>query len=183
MLELHRGRFVAWTPSAVTALAVAPGGALVACARESGAIEAYDGEWRCVARVPGSADAATSALAWCEAFADDDGATTRDEEAAAAATEKRGTTTRATTTGRRGRAKSDAAERVARWTRSGVGSGDGTDDERDGQPRRGDLGDGGAAEDADETRRGAARGDRVRRWMRESADDGGGERRGKRVGA
>ena len=88
MLELHRGRFVEWTPSAVTALAVAPGGALVACARESGAIEAYDGEWRCVARVPGSADAATSALAWCEAFADDDGATTRDEEAAAAATKK-----------------------------------------------------------------------------------------------
>ena len=72
MLELHRGRFVEWTPSSVTALAVAPGGALVACARECGAIEVYDArDWRCVARVPGAKDDAPSALAWCEAFEDD----------------------------------------------------------------------------------------------------------------
>ena len=51
MLELHRGRFVEWTPSSVTALACAPGGALVARARECGAIEVYDArDWRCVAR-------------------------------------------------------------------------------------------------------------------------------------
>ena len=183
MLELHRGRFVEWTPSAVTALAVAPGGALVACARESGAIEAYDGEWRCVARVPGSCGRGDERAGVVRGVrgrrrGDDAG-----RGGGGGGDEKRGTTTRTTTTRRRGRAKSDAAERLARWTRSGVGSGDGTDDERDGQPRRGDLGDGGAAEDADEKRRGAARGDRVRRWVRESADDGGGERRGKRVGA
>ena len=72
MLELHRGRFVEWTPSSVTALACAPGGALVACARECGAIEVYDArDWRCVARVPGAKDDAPSALAWCEAFEDD----------------------------------------------------------------------------------------------------------------
>jgi len=73
MLELHRGRFVEWTPSSVTALAAAPGGALVACARECGAIEVYDArDWRCVARVPGRRDDAPSALAWCDAFEDDD---------------------------------------------------------------------------------------------------------------
>ena len=72
MLELHRGRFVEWTPSSVTALACAPGGALVACARECGAIEVYDArDWRCVARVPGARDDAPSALAWCDAFEDD----------------------------------------------------------------------------------------------------------------
>lgn len=75
MLELHRGRFVAWTPSGVTALEAAPGGALVACARESGAIEVYDaegGDWRCVVKVPGRVGASTSALAWCEAFDDEE---------------------------------------------------------------------------------------------------------------
>ena len=73
MLELHRGRFVEWTPTAVTALACARGGALVACARESGAIEVYDttADWRAVARVPGHANAAISALTWVEAFEDD----------------------------------------------------------------------------------------------------------------
>ncbi|OUS49586.1 quinon protein alcohol dehydrogenase-like superfamily [Ostreococcus tauri] len=72
MLELHRGRFVTWTPSPVTALATARGGAVVACARESGAIEVYDArDWRCVARVPGDGVGGTSALAWVETFETD----------------------------------------------------------------------------------------------------------------
>ena len=77
MLELHRGRFVDWTPSPVTALAAAPGGALVACARECGAIEVYaSDDWRCVARVPGGGAGQASALAWTEAFDAREGART-----------------------------------------------------------------------------------------------------------
>ena len=69
MLELHRSRFVEWQPSAVVALAVAPGGATVALARETGDIEVYDTtDWRCSARIPGHTGAAVSALAWCAPF-------------------------------------------------------------------------------------------------------------------
>ena len=61
MLELHRSRFVEWQPSAVVALAVAPGGATVALARETGDIEVYDTtDWRCSARIPGHTGAAVS---------------------------------------------------------------------------------------------------------------------------
>jgi len=73
MIELHRGRFVNWTPSAVVALACAHGGEVVAIARACGAIEVYDArDWRRVARVPGERDACASALTWCFAFEDDD---------------------------------------------------------------------------------------------------------------
>ena len=69
MLELHRSRFVEWQPSAVVALAVAPGGRAVALARETGDIEVYDTiDWRCSARIPGHEGAAVSALAWCAPF-------------------------------------------------------------------------------------------------------------------
>ena len=61
MLELHRSRVVEWQPSAVVALAVAPGGATVALARETGEIEGYDTtDWRCSARIPGHTGAAVS---------------------------------------------------------------------------------------------------------------------------
>ena len=82
MLELHRGRFVEWTPTPVTALACARGGALVACARDGGELEVYDTtrDWRMVARVPGHANAAISALTWVEAFEDDHGGGEDDDE-------------------------------------------------------------------------------------------------------
>ena len=77
MLELHRSRFVEWQPAAVVALAVAPGGFVVALARETGDLEIYDtADWRCTARVPGHDGAAISSLAWCAPFdggLDDDG--------------------------------------------------------------------------------------------------------------
>ena len=83
MLELHRSRFVEWQPAAVVALAVAPGGLIIALARETGDLEIYDtADWRCTARVPGHDGAAISSLAWCAPFdggLDDDGG---DEDAA-----------------------------------------------------------------------------------------------------
>lgn len=86
MLELHRSRFVEWQPAAVVALAVAPGGFVVALARETGDLEIYDtADWRCTARVPGHDGAAISSLAWCAPFdggLDDDGG---DEDAVAGA--------------------------------------------------------------------------------------------------
>jgi U3 small nucleolar RNA-associated protein 4 len=86
MLELHRSRFVEWQPAAVVALAVAPGGFVVALARETGDLEIYDtADWRCTARVPGHDGAAISSLAWCAPFdggLEDDGG---DEDAVAGA--------------------------------------------------------------------------------------------------
>jgi hypothetical protein len=42
LVALHRVRFVAWSPSPVTAVAARPDGAVLAAAREDGEIEAWD---------------------------------------------------------------------------------------------------------------------------------------------
>jgi U3 small nucleolar RNA-associated protein 4 len=69
IIELHRARFVEWTPSSVVSLAATPDGAAVAVGREDGSVELYDvtQEWRCVAMAPGCESASLTALAWTAA--------------------------------------------------------------------------------------------------------------------
>lgn len=48
LTRLHRARFVAWTPTAVVALAASGDGTLLAAARESGEIELWETDtWTC----------------------------------------------------------------------------------------------------------------------------------------
>jgi len=69
MLELHRASFVHWQPSQVAAIASAPGGQVVAIARENGDIEVYDAiTWRLVTRAPGRDGDSVSRLAWLKPF-------------------------------------------------------------------------------------------------------------------
>ena len=67
-MQLHRARFVEWTPAAVAALAATADGGAVAVGRDDGAIELYDvaSDWRCAARIPGCAGASITALLWTE---------------------------------------------------------------------------------------------------------------------
>ena len=67
-MQLHRARFVEWTPAAVAALAATADGCAVAVGRDDGAIELYDvaSDWRCAARIPGCAGASITALLWTE---------------------------------------------------------------------------------------------------------------------
>jgi U3 small nucleolar RNA-associated protein 4 len=67
-MQLHRARFVEWTPAAVAAVAVTADGCAVAVGRDDGAIELYDvaSDWRCAARVPGCAGASITTLLWTE---------------------------------------------------------------------------------------------------------------------
>ena len=67
-MQLHRARFVEWTPAAVAALAATADGSAVAVGRDDGAIELYDvaSDWRCAARIPGCAGASITALLWTE---------------------------------------------------------------------------------------------------------------------
>jgi hypothetical protein len=47
-LQLHRGRFIEWSPKAVVASAVTDDGTVVAVAREDGNIELWDTQlWHC----------------------------------------------------------------------------------------------------------------------------------------
>jgi U3 small nucleolar RNA-associated protein 4 len=70
-IELHRARFVEWTPASVVDLVATPDGAAVAVGREDGSVELYDvtQDWRCVARAPGCEGASLTALAWVAAAA------------------------------------------------------------------------------------------------------------------
>ena len=67
-MQLHRARFVDWTPAAVAALAATSDGCAVAVGRDDGAIELYDvaSDWRCAARAPGCAGASITTLLWAE---------------------------------------------------------------------------------------------------------------------
>ena len=48
LTRLHRARFVAWSPTAVVALAATGDGTLLAAARESGDIELWETDtWTC----------------------------------------------------------------------------------------------------------------------------------------
>ena len=48
LMRLHRARFVAWSPTAIVALAATGDGTLLAAARESGDIELWETDtWTC----------------------------------------------------------------------------------------------------------------------------------------
>ena len=75
-MQLHRARFVEWTPAAVAAVAASADGCAVAVGRDDGAIELYDvaSDWRCAARIPGCTGASITALLWTERAAGAHGA-------------------------------------------------------------------------------------------------------------
>ncbi|KAK9825655.1 hypothetical protein WJX81_005809 [Elliptochloris bilobata] len=65
LTRLHRARFVAWSPTAIVALAASGDGTLLAAARESGDIELWETDtWTCTLRIPGRDNASLTSLAW-----------------------------------------------------------------------------------------------------------------------
>lgn len=67
ILALQRGRFITWQPSPVLCGAVTGDGSVAAVGREDGQIELWDTlSWQLLKKIPGSARAAPSALAWLE---------------------------------------------------------------------------------------------------------------------
>jgi U3 small nucleolar RNA-associated protein 4 len=75
-MELHRARFVEWTPAAVAAMAPTADGRALAVGRDDGCIELYDvaADWRCALRIPGCEGASITTLLWCEEAAGSSGA-------------------------------------------------------------------------------------------------------------
>ena len=86
-VELHRARFVEWTPAAVAALAATADGSALAVGRDDGSIELYDvgGDWRCALRIPGCEGASITCLLWCESGGDSSAAAAGGAAAAPAA--------------------------------------------------------------------------------------------------